>query len=239
MSKLISLWSGPRNVSTALMYSFAQRSDTTVQDEPLYAHYLRVCDPPHPGKAETLASMENDGEKVIHELLTTQHAQPVVFLKQMAHFLVELDLAFLKKMDNLLLIRHPREVILSFSKVISHPIMRDIGIKKQYELYQHLKSIGQNPPILDSKEILLNPQKVLIELCEQLDIPFEKQMLSWKAGPRPYDGTWAKYWYHSVNRSTGFATYTPRTAPLAEHLKPLLEEALPYYEALYELAIKA
>lgn len=238
MQQVISMWSGPRNISTALMYAFAQRSDTLAFDEPLYAHYLSKIDHiQHPGQAEVLATMEQDGNKVMQTFLTTEYAKPIVFLKQMSHHLIHLKEDFLGKMKHILLIRDPYEVILSFSKVISNPTLQDIGIQQAYEIHQKLATLGQTPPVLDGKELLLNPPKVLQKLCVALDIPFEKNMLSWPAGPKKEDGCWAKYWYKGVHQSTGFKAYTPKTEALPEHLLPLLEKAQPYYEALQEIAI--
>lgn len=239
---ILSIWSGPRNISTALMYSFAQRNDTLVIDEPLYAHYLRVTKDviEHPGKANILASMEQDGNKVMHDLIhrdTTDKS--LIFLKQMAHHLTQLDEAtFLPHLKNVLLIRNPYRVIISFAKVIPNPSIRDVGIKRQYELYEQLTQLGQDVPVLDSKAILLNPEGVLRKLCERIGVEFDKRMLHWQAGKRPEDGIWAKYWYKNVHQSTGFQPYKERTEVLADELIPLWEECKPYYDFLYEKAIR-
>ena len=127
----------------------------------------------------------------------------------------------------------------SYVQQVEKPSLGDVGYKKHIDLLGYLQSIGQNPPILDSKQILLNPKKVLSELCERIHIPFDDAMLSWEAGARPEDGNWAKYWYTSVHKSTGFGQYVPKTEPFPESLKLLLEECKPYYEQLNALAIKA
>ena len=239
--KRICLWSGPRNLSTALMYSFAQRSDCRVFDEPLYAHYLSKTPAReyHPGAEEVIATMENDGEKVVRDLILGDFDKPVVFFKHMTHHLVNLDLGFLSKTVNVLLTRDPLDMLPSYSAQVEKPTLQDVGYKQHIELLKYLQSIGQNPPVLDSKQILLNPQKVLSALCERMDIPFEESMLSWKAGARPEDGSWAKYWYKSVHQSTGFGKYIQKSEPFPESLKPLLEECKPYYEQLNAMAIKA
>ncbi|HKY55504.1 MAG TPA: hypothetical protein VJM08_14400 [Anaerolineales bacterium] len=237
----ICLWSGPRNVSTALMYSFAQRDDTSVFDEPLYAHYLSKTPARqyHPGAEEVIATMENDGQKVVDDLILGDHDTPVVFFKHMTHHLFELDRGFLDHTVNILLTRDPIEMLPSYAAWVETPSLSDVGYALHLELLHYLQSRGQNPPVLDSKQILSNPRKVLNELCERIGIPFQEAMLSWKAGARPEDGSWAKYWYKSVHESTGFGEYIKKSTPFPKHLEPLLEECLPYYEQLNALAIQA
>ena len=238
--KRICLWSGPRNISTALMYSFAQRDDCMVFDEPLYAHYLSKTPAReyHPGADEVISTMENDGEKVVRDLILGDSDRPVVFFKHMTHHLFDLDLGFLSETVNVLLTRDPFDMLPSYAVWVEKPTLQDVGYKAHIDLLEYLQSIGQNPPVLDSKQILLDPRKVLNELCEQIDIPFQESMLRWKAGARPEDGSWAKYWYKSVHDSTGFGKYVQKSEPFPEALKPLLEECIPYYEKLNTLAIK-
>lgn len=183
----INIWSSPRNISTAFMYAFAQRGDTTVFDEPLYAHYLRRSDTTaeHPGTPEILQSQENDGEKVVQNLILGNHPTDVVLFKQMTHHLIHLNEDFLFKTKNILLIRDPRRIIASYAKVIANPQMHDIGIQKQYELFQKLAKGGNVAAVVDARELLLNPRRVLEILCQKLDIPFDEKMLSWRAGARP------------------------------------------------------
>lgn len=238
MTVRINLWSGPRNVSTALMYSFAQRSDTVVVDEPLYGHYLRVDDAVHPGMEEVMADMDCDGERVVRELILGPCAKPVLFMKQMAHHLVELDRAFLADTVNVLLIRDPVQMLPSLAQNLPLPNLRDTGLAIQSALYQQLLDLGQTPPILDSKQLLLDPPGVLRQLCAQIGIPFEQQMLQWEAGARPEDGIWAKYWYKSVHQSTGFEPYRAKAAPFPPRLLPLLAEAHPHYAWLAARAIR-
>jgi hypothetical protein len=237
--KRINVWSGPRNVSTALMYSFAQRSDTRVVDEPLYGHYLRVSGAPHPGADEVMAHMSTDADQVIREVILGPCDRPVLFMKQMAHHLVDLDRSFLAETINVLLIRDPVQMLPSLAKNLAEPTLRDTGLALQTELYDHLRSLGQDPPVLDAKQVLLNPRRVLSVLCERLGLPFDEGMLHWQAGPRPEDGIWAKYWYHAVHQSTGFQPYTEKNEPVPSHLEPLLAECLPHYEHLVVHAIRA
>lgn len=236
--KRISMWSGPRNISTALMYSFAQRLDTKVFDEPLYGYYLKQSQAKtyHPGVDEILAQMENEGHKVV-EMMLNNHEKPVLFFKHMTHHLLDLDLSFMKELTNIILTRDPREMLPSFAKVIKNPNMTDVGYERHIELInffeqQHIKYV-----VLDGKNVLLNPENVLKQLCSHINIPFDAKMLQWTPSKRPEDGIWAKYWYANVHKSKGFAAYQPKTDPFPEHLKPLLHECIPYYEQLKTLAL--
>lgn len=235
----ICLWSGPRNVSTALVYAFAQRPDTRVVDEPLYAHYLRVSGARHPGRDEVLAAMENDGEKVVREVILGPCDKPILFMKQMAHHLVDLDPGFLEQTANVLLIRDPADMLRSLAHQLPNPRLRDTGMGVQHELLQSLVRLRQDPPVLEARQLLLDPPGVLAQLCERLAIPFEPGMLRWPAGPRPEDGVWAPHWYHNVHRSTGFAPYAEKTSPFPERLEPVLRECRPHYEALFRAALRA
>ena len=237
-TKRICLWSGPRNISTALMYSFAQRSDTAVIDEPLYAHYLHVTGAVHPGREAVLASMAVDGASVIRDVILGQCVTPVLFMKQMAHHLVDIDRGFLRETVNVLLIRDPRDMLPSLMKVIGVPVLKDTGLKVQADLLSELKAIGQSPPILDARELLRAPADVLSQLCIQLDLQFEESMLSWPRGGHPSDGVWAQHWYENVHRSTGFKPYRPKQEPFPAALKDVLSTCLPYYNVLRAGAIE-
>jgi len=235
----INIWSGPRNISTALMYSFAQRKDTTVYDEPLYAHYLSKSKAVeyHPGSDEILATMENDGNKVV-EMMKGDHPTPIVFFKQMTHHLIDIDWSFMKGMVNIILTRNPKEMLPSFAEQISHPNIADVGYAAHLEVMNYFKKIGQEIIVLDGRNVLINPRKVLSELCDKIGIPFDETMLSWEAAARPEDGCWAKYWYKNVHKSTGFAPYKPKTAPFPKHLENLLAECQPFYDQLSAIAIQ-
>jgi Sulfotransferase domain len=233
----INLWSGPRNVSTALMYSFAQRGDTRVVDEPLYAHYLRVSDADHPGKAEVIDAMIGDGERVVREVILGPCDRPVLFCKQMAHHLVEINRDFLAETVNVLLIRDPVQMLPSLGQNLTNPILRDTGLATQAALYEQLLDLGQQPPVLEAKALLLNPRQVLSQLCTQIGIPFDPQMLAWSPGARPEDGVWAKYWYHNVHQSTSFDPYRAKNEPFPPRLLRLLAECKPHYARLAGKAI--
>lgn len=240
MTTPICLWSGPRNVSTALMYSFAQRDDIRVIDEPLYGHYLRVSGADHPGGQAVMDAMNCDGDAVMRELIDQQTHDSTKrrFIKHMAHHLVGLDLGFLRQSCNLFLIRDPKEMLPSLTVQVPHAQLADTGMKRQWELYSELLSEGQRPAILDSRELLLDPEGVLRQLCDHLGHVFTADMLRWPAGPRAEDGVWAPHWYHAVHQSTGFAAYRPKT-DFPAHLEPLLVECQPWYDLLFEQALRA
>lgn len=240
MTTPICLWSGPRNVSTALMYSFAQRGDMLVVDEPLYGHYLRVSGADHPGGADVMAAMNCDGNAVMRGLLRQQAEDQSrrLFIKHMAHHLIDIDLDFLRETCNVFLVRDPKEMLPSLVIQVPHAQLADTGLKRQWELYAELCDEGQQPVVLDSRELLLDPAGVLAQLCDHLGQPFSLSMLEWPAGPRPEDGVWAPHWYHAVHKSTGFSPYRAKTE-FPEHLEPLLAECQPWYDKLFARGIRA
>ena len=237
--KKICLWSGPRNVSTALMYSFAQRSDTRVIDEPLYGHYLRVSNADHPGRDEVMASMNCNGDAVMAELVSASPVDSitVLFLKLMAHHLVRIDKAFMDKTENVLLIRDPVEMLPSLTSTLPRANLHDTGLRVQWQLYLDLVAIGQQPAVIDSRELLLDPPAILTRLCHHLGLEFDQEMLSWPAGKRQEDGIWARHWYQAVHQSTGFAPYKPKPS-FPNAFQSLLDECKPYYDLLYSHALR-
>lgn len=236
---VVCLWSGPRNVSTALMYAFRQHPEIRVIDEPLYAHYLHATGAIHPGGDEVLAAQNNDGHQVIRDVILGACDLPILFVKNMAHHLVDLDLSFLDCTRNIFLIRDPEQMLPSLINQIPNPTLRDTGLKRQCDLLEDLLERGQQPVVLDSKELLLDPAGILKQLCAHLGFSFTEKMLTWKAGPIPEDGVWAKHWYHSVHTSTTFMEYREKEDPFPDFLEPLLNECKPYYDALYDRALKA
>lgn len=238
MTLRVNCWSGPRNVSTALMRSFAQRADTRAVDEPLYGHYLATTGAPHPGRAELLGMLETDAATIVAEVVLGPCDRDVLFLKQMVHHLTpDLDLSFLDRCVNVLLIRDPADVIASLVHQLPEPTMRDVGLERQMRLFEDLRGRGQEPPVLDARLLLLDPEHVLRELCDRLGVAWDPAMLTWPAGPHPEDGPWARYWYDNVRRSTGFAPYRPRTAEVPESCRALLSECRGYYDELRRFAI--
>jgi len=236
----ICLWSGPRNVSTALMYSFAQRGDTRVVDEPLYGHYLRESGAAHPGRDEVISAMNCDGNAVMRELLHAESApdRPLLFIKHMAHHLTGINLDFINRAKNVFLVRNPREMLPSLTIQLPDAKLADTGLAVQSALFEKLQASGGQPAVVDSRELLLDPQGVLTALCARLGIPFDPKMLSWSRGPIPEDGVWAKHWYHAVHDSTGFSRYRPK-GDFPRHLDGLLRECKPHYDKLFSHAIRA
>ncbi len=231
--KRLCLWSGPRNISTTLMYSFAERSDTCVYDEPLYAHYLSKYPHPekHPGYKDVLNSQSSNADEVI-AMMMGEHNKPVAFFKNMAHHALGLDMSFTKDAYNILLTRNPVDMLPSFHKVIPNPSIEDVGYKAHAELLKELESVDAKVCVLDSTKILMDPKGVLSQLCAFCEIEFEEEMLSWEKGARSEDGSWAQYWYKNVHNSTGFMAYKPKTEAFPSELNDLLEDCMVYYREL-------
>ncbi|MFZ1460644.1 MAG: sulfotransferase family protein [Ignavibacteria bacterium] len=236
--KRINLLSGPRNISTALMYSFAQRKDTIVIDEPLYARYLLLTNADHPGREEIISNMETDGDYIINDIILGNYKCDILFIKQMSHHLIDLDESFLENVTNVLLIRNPSQLISSLSQVLNNIEMRDTGIKKQYDLYKKLISLDHKPIVIDSGEILKDPECSLSILCEAIGIPFDKKMLRWNAGKRKEDGIWAKYWYENVHKSTSFEKQKTSSRNLPDEYTSLYDECMVYYNEMFSHSLK-
>lgn len=240
MTVRINSWSGPRNLSTALMRSFAQRPDTLAVDEPLYGHYLAVTGAPHPGRDELIEILETDAERIVEDVILGPCDSGVLFFKQMVHHLTpDIDLTFLDTCVNVMLIRDPAEVISSLVNQLPEPTMRDVGLARQVALFRDLCASGQTPPVLDARLLLEDPERVLGELCTRVGLAWEPSMLSWPAGPQPEDGPWSRYWYDNVQRSTGFDTYRARVTEIPHHCRDLLEECRALYDELFAHALGA
>ena len=239
MGKIIHMVSGPRNMSTAIMYAFDNRSDTLGVDEPFYANYLdRYPDVDHPGRNDILQSQSTDVNTVISQLQQSAEDVDYLFIKNMAHHIEGLDLSWLHNAKHLFLIRDPQKLINSFAKVIANPTHKDIGIKDEYLLFQQLRERGISTVVLDSGDLLNDPSRIINKLCEALDIKFTEKMLSWPAGPRNIDGIWAPYWYDNLHKTTGFRQQKTSTETMDDRYLPLLDAAMPYYQSLYDYAIK-
>lgn len=238
-TKRIQLISGPRNISTALMYAFGNRSDCSIVDEPFYAHYLHQHQLDHPGKDEIIKSQSTEIPAVLQDVIFAYCPDDILFIKNMAHHYIGLDYSIINELTNVFLIRDPRQLISSFAQVIPNPSMQDIGIKHEYELYNHSAKAGKKSIIIDAGEVLKDPEKILKQLCLHCQIPFSTNMLSWEAGPREEDGIWAKYWYKNVHQSTGFKKQEQKNRSLPKQCISLFEEAKYYYDTLFELALKA
>jgi hypothetical protein len=230
------MWSGPRNISTAMMRSWGNRPDTFVCDEPLYAHYLKATGVQHPGAEEVIEHQESDWRKVVTWL--TDYEPPgksVFYQKHMTHHLLpQIDRDWLDHLQNCFLIRHPQEVIASYLKKNPHMELADSGFPQQVEIFQWVANRhGVTPPVIDARDVLENPRRTLGLLCDALNLQFTDDMLCWPTGLRDTDGVWAKHWYHEVLRSTGFQPYRPKLEPLPHPCHAMLEQCLNLYEQLY------
>ena len=234
----IQCWSGPRNISTALMYSWRSRPDTTVYDEPLYAHYLTHDDRGHPGVEEILASQQHDADEVIRDVILGPCDTPVLYIKQMAHHLKQVDRTHLAHTENILLVRHPRDMLASLSIQLPHCTLADTGLVESVELLDAVLAEGGTPVVIETQALLKNPAALLAEVCERVGLTFDPAALSWPAGPKPEDGAWAPYWYANVHASTGFTPYTPSTRTVPDRTRPVLAEAMPLFDRLTKYAIE-
>jgi len=223
------MWSGPRNLSTAMMRSFGNRTDCTAVDEPLYAAYLAETGLDHPGRDEVIASQPTDWRLVCSELTDGPVPTPLQYQKHMTHHLLPgIDRSALAGLQHAFLVRDPERVLTSYAKVREEPTLEDLGLPQQAELFERYGG-----PVVDAADVLRDPAATLRLLCEALGIEFDEAMLAWPAGPRDTDGVWAPHWYAGVEASTGFAPYSPGSGdPLPDHLRPLLERCRPYYDAL-------
>lgn len=233
----LAMWSGPRNISTAMMRSFDNRTDSVVCDEPFYAHYLHVTQKDHPGKNEVIAAGETDWRKVV-EWLTgpIPGGKRLFYQKQMTHHLLpHIERDWLAKVTNCFLIRHPRDVLTSYIKIVPNPSDEDTGFPQQLEIFQWLRrNLDITPLVIDSVEVLNEPRHTLGLLCDALGLDFQESMLSWAPGLRPTDGVWAKHWYKEVETTTAFRPYKPKPDQVPDSLSDLYDRCLASYEALYE-----
>lgn len=238
----IAMWSGPRNISTAMMRAWENRGDTEVWDEPLYAYYLKTTGLDHPGADEIIARGEPDWRKVVETINgPIPNGKAIFFQKHMTHHLLrDMDWSWLGGVSNCFLIREPIEVIASYVRTRPNPTVYDVGVLQQAEIFEYVKRrTDLTPVVMDASDVLRNPRGMLIRLCEVLEVPFSERMLSWpRGGGRVSDGVWAKYWYASVHESTGFAPYRPRTYTLPTHLQKLADECAPHYRLLYDARLR-
>jgi Sulfotransferase domain len=234
----IAMWSGPRNISTAMMRSWGNRPDTYVCDEPFYAHYLLTTgNRDHPGYAETIANHETDWRKVVSWLIgPIPEGKTVFYQKHMAHHILpDMDLDWVDSLTNCLLIREPCEMLTSLADFLPAPSLEDTGLPHQLRLFGLLRAKhGEAPPVIDAKDVLEQPRRILGLLCEKVRVPFTDKMFQWEAGLRPTDGSWAPYWYEKVAQTTSFGRYHLKRSAVPESLLPLLEQCEEIYSELFQ-----
>jgi len=236
-SNFIAMWSGPRNISTALMRSFENRSDCFVSDEPFYSYFLYKTGLKHPLSNEVINSGLIHYDKIIKYITgPIPSSKNIWYQKHMAHHILEGEnIDWIKNMKNCLLIRHPSDVILSYSKKNEINNIQQLGYLQQIEIYKMLtEELGIPPIIIDAQDLLVEPKKMLIEICEILRIKFDKKMLSWSQGSRKTDGIWGKHWYKQVEASTGFKPYIKTNRIISPKYQSLYDECIQYYEFLYQ-----
>lgn len=234
----IAMWSGPRNLSTALMYSFANRADTSAVDEPFYAAYLTMTGLDHPMRDAVIAAQDTDADSVISEVIRSETDTPHHYQKHMTqHMLPGISRDWMAEVRNVFLIRHPARVLASWTNKHDAPSLSDIGFTQQLELLEHVQTLGQQPVVIDSADIRRDPEGYLRALCAAIDLEWDPAMLSWEAGEKPYDGVWAAHWYDAVHRSSGFAGAEGDLPELSGELAAVNEKALPIYERLAALKL--
>jgi len=236
----LAMWSGPRNLSTALMYSFAQREDFTVWDEPFYGPYLRLTGLEHPMRAEVLATRPESQVEVEQRLISaTPVGQKHVYHKHMCQHMIDgIPRGFMTDCVNVFLIRHPARVVASFMKGYPDTTSDDIGFDRQLELFEFVQTLGQSPVVVDSADIRRDRVGMLQNLCEAIGLDWDPAMLQWEPGPKPYDGAWAPVWYRSLHKTTGFAGPEGDLPELEGRAVDLVNQAMPAFDAVREQVLK-
>ncbi len=238
----IAMWSGPRNLSTAMMYAFAARGDCAVVDEPFYSAYLGATGLAHPMAAEVIASQSADPEVVAARCIgPVPQGQSLFYQKHMTlHMIPAFPRGFMKALTNVFLIRHPARVVISYARKREAPVLADIGFVQQAELFDEVADfLGHAPLVIDSADIRADPGKALAGLCAALGIAYTDRMLHWPAGPKPYDGVWAPHWYNAVHQSTGFEDPEGALPDLPAEYARLADQAMPHYQRLAAFRLRA
>lgn len=230
----VAMWSGPRNLSTAMMYAFGNRGDCAVVDEPFYAAYLAMTGLDHPMRTEILESQPQNPETVVQALLgPVPAAKPFFYQKHMTqHMIPGVPRDWMREVTNVFLIRHPARVIASYAAKRENPSLEDIGFRQQAELFEMVCDWGQRPVVVDSHDVREDPAVKLEQLCEVIGMPYSPKMLNWPQGGHKDDGVWAAHWYGAVWTSTGFAGPEGSLPEVPEELLPVLNAAMPYYEQM-------
>jgi len=238
----IACWSGPRNISTAMMRSWEARGDCAVSDEPLYAHYLSATGADHPDARRVIKHHGADWRPVVEELLgPVPGDRPIWYQKHMAHHLLpSMERNWIDGLTNVLLIRDPAAMIASLARVLPRPTLPETGLPQQVALFERFTDrSGEPPPVIDARDVLENPAALLRVLCERVGVPYTSRMLAWPPGLRPTDGVWAPHWYGRVAESTGFAPWQPPSESPPADLEDLVAEARPMYERLHAHRLRA
>jgi len=240
MRNYIAMWSGPRNLSTALMRSFENRLDCFVSDEPFYSFFLHRTKLEHPLRNKIIKSGEIDYNKIIKYITgPIPHSKKIWYQKHMAHHILpNVDMNWIKKVKNCLLIRHPNDVITSYLKKNEIENVEQLGYLQQVNIYKILSQETELPPIIfDAQDLLKNPKKMLMEICKNLKIEFNDKMLSWPSGSRETDGVWGEYWYKKVTASTGFKPYIEIEKNIPSKYKTIYDKSIKHYNFLYQKRI--
>jgi len=238
MAQIIHAISGPRNISTAVMYSFAQRPGCAVFDEPMYGKYLQKKGLNHPGRLEILDKWPKDAVSVGNAVRKLSQKSGEVYLKNMAHHMVDEPWEWAEQSAFIFWIRHPRKVVQSFAKVIPNVTAEDIGLDQEWQQWQQVSRLPGAKIIVDSDEMLADPVRTLPRICEALELDWRAEMLGWPAGAKSYDGPWAKHWYGNVHQSTGFGQPKQLPEPLNYAHEKVVEAALPAYLSLFSNRFK-
>ena len=234
----IACWSGPRNISTALMRSWSSRNDSFVSDEPFYAYYLRKLQLKHPMYKEIIGYYPNTYDDVVTSLTSEiPNDKEHWYQKHMAHHLIDLDnIHWIKKFENCILIRHPKDVIRSYIKKNRLIHVDELGYPQQYKIMKYLDSIGKKFIVIDSNILLSNPEKILSQWCSSINLEFDISMLKWQKGNHSQDGIWWKHWYDNVITTTHFQKFSANQDELDKKYQSIYDEALDYYNKLYYFA---
>ncbi len=236
MSVRIAVWSGPRNISTAMMRAWENRSDTRVVDEPFYAYYLKTTGLNHPGYENVINSQSTDWAKIAHQLSEAPVKDAVFYQKHMTHHMLpEIDLGWCEKLNHCFLIRDPLLVVNSYEKKNQLVSADDIGVHRQFALYQQISSLTDKAvTVIDSKDVLQYPEKVLTHICSEFGLGFSSEMLNWPKGRRASDGVWAEHWYNAVELSTGFQAYVKPVIEVSEKGREIARQCQDNYLAMWE-----
>ena len=231
---IVACWSGPRNISTALMRSWSSRRDTFVIDEPFYAYYLKKTKKNHPMQAEIIRHYSSDYEKVVNEITDKiPNHKKICYQKHMAHHLIDLKkIDWIEEFENCILIRNPKEVINSYSAKNKLQSVEELGYPQQYKIAMCLKKMNKKFIVIDSEDLLKNPTKILSEWCKIINIDFDKSMLKWEKGNHQNDGIWWKHWYDNVIETTGFQKYQKKDIKIENKYDSIYNESMDYYNYL-------